>query len=655
MTRAGAVRRLRGSRKSSLGGLAAIRRLRAQLAEARKTARVYRKNQQLLFSASQSAKAVIDGKMRLLDINASFLRSLGLAKREVLGRSALDFVAERNRSKAAKTLSRAFRGMAEPVETEIIGQRGARTFLFAPGLVPVVTSKGMKGSLISGVDITDRRRAEEALRQSEERLRLIFEHSFDGISIREVDPSTFARRLVYCNDRFVQMSGRSRKELMKTYGVKKLLIHAASPQERTQQRQRLLSGQTCRGVDSWIRPDGKENYHEWVAVPVSVGGKSYIIGIDRDITERRQAEESLRQSQERLRLILEHSSDGINIMELDPASGKRRLVLFNERLVEMTGHTREELTAVDDINVFLQPPSPDVGMAHKDYVRMVLEGKPFRGTGSWMRPDGKVNYIEWTAAPIRMGQKVYVIGIDRDITERRQAEEALHAANRKLMTAREEERQYLARELHDSLGQGLVGLQLAIQATIGAAKDGLHPSQTNRLEAAANKCSELIREVRNICHGLYPPTLESLGLAAALRQLAGYCRDAQVETSVHCGPALSNIRLPDVVEIALFRIAQEATSNSLRHGRPNRIEIDLDYADGLARLRIIDDGAGFDAVRVTFLGLGLGTMKERARAVGGEVRIESRPGRTSIEAVVPVAPRSALPAAQAYTGGHPVS
>jgi len=616
-----------------------------------------RRGQHLLISASQDAKAVVDAEMRVVDVNRAFRKSLGYARGEVLGRSALDFVGVADRAEAAKALSEALGGGNVPaVEVELIGKRGNRIFLFSPGVVPLTTDKGCKGYLISGMDITERKRAEEALRRSEERLRLIFEHSFDGISTREVDPKTFARRLVYCNDRYVAMSGRSRAELMKLYGVRKLLKHANTPEERSRQRKRLLSGLPCKGVDSWMRPDGKENYHEWVAVSVKLDGKLYIISINRDITDRVKAEEALRQSEERLRLILEHSNDGISFMELDPATGKRRLILCNDRFVEMSGRTRKELMAAEEIDALEGPGAPEGGTSQQEFVQHMLSGRPCRGTGSWIRPDGKENWIEWTAAPIRLGQKIYVVGIDRDITERRRVEEALRSANRLLMTAREEERRHLARELHDSVGQGLVGLHLAIQAAIGAVRDSLDSDRASRLEAASDKCGELIREVRHICHGLYPPTLESLGLVAALRQLAGYCRDAQVEAAVHCGKALSSARLPDSVEIALFRITQEAVSNSLRHGKARNIQLQLDYVAGEALLRIVDDGVGFDSIGASSAGLGLSTMRERASAVGGELKMESHPGRTCIKVRVPTLLRpGSSGATQGLANGQPVS
>jgi PAS domain S-box-containing protein len=111
---------------------------------------------------------------------------------------------------------------------------------------------------------------------------------------------TTKRRLVFCNDRFVEMSGRSREELMASDDINQFVVSHLSPEERVANMQRMRQGLPYRGVSSWKRPDGRENYHEWVGVPLRIKDKLYTIGIDRDITERKRAEEALRRAHEEL-------------------------------------------------------------------------------------------------------------------------------------------------------------------------------------------------------------------------------------------------------------------------------------------------------------------------------------------------------------------
>ncbi|MFA6133139.1 MAG: sensor histidine kinase [Phycisphaerae bacterium] len=241
-----------------------------------------------------------------------------------------------------------------------------------------------------------------------------------------------------------------------------------------------------------------------------------------------------------------------------------------------------------------------------------------------------------------MGDKIFLVSIDRDVTE-----QILNmGAHLKLMIASEEERRRLARELHDSICQGLVGLQLTVQT---AAANARTASNQSALTHAAEKCGEMIREVRSICHGLYPPALESLGLVAALNQLVDPCRHVGVVGTVECPADLARRRFSSEVEIALYRIAQEAINNSLRHGKAKSIAVSLKVENGRLHLQVVDDGVGFDKDSVVS-GLGLNTMRDRVEALKGMLIINSRPGRTVIKAKVPLVLPSDLPRP---TGGRP--
>ena len=203
------------------------------------------------------------------------------------------------------------------------------------------------------------------------------------------------------------------------------------------------------------------------------------------------------------------------------------------------------------------------------------------------------------------------------------------------MWSREEERQRLAAELHDSIGQDLIALHVGLRGALAEIREQLGDDQTDEMSKAVDRCLALIRDVRVISHGLYPPTLESLGLASALRQLAGELA-GQYHVQVDIAEELKSARLPAAVEIALFRISQESVQNALRHGKADRVDIKLQYEDGRLLLGITDDGTGFDPEAAIGNGLGLTTMKERADAIGGQLRFDSGRGGTRVEVNVPV-------------------
>jgi NarL family two-component system sensor histidine kinase LiaS len=144
----------------------------------------------------------------------------------------------------------------------------------------------------------------------------------------------------------------------------------------------------------------------------------------------------------------------------------------------------------------------------------------------------------------------------------------------------------------------------------------------------------IIREMRLISHGLYPPTLESFGLASALKYMASEC---QTPVVVHCPEELEEQRFPPGIEICVFRIAQESLQNALRHSQATRIDLHLSYEDGELVLNMIDNGVGFDADQVSGKGQGLGllSMNDRTITCGGKLNITSKPGQTRVNVRIP--------------------
>jgi signal transduction histidine kinase len=271
--------------------------------------------------------------------------------------------------------------------------------------------------------------------------------------------------------------------------------------------------------------------------------------------------------------------------------------------------------------------------------------------------NGQAVWLSTSGVPMsdKDGNFVGYRGADIDITERKLVEEelaryrihleemvqtrtreltdadaTLRKVHRRLLNAGEDERRHLAAELHDSVGQKLVAMALTVQQTIMSCQDaGGHEKEVQALQSVGQRCTETIQEIRAICYGLYPPMLELTGLATSLRQLGRSCEPA-VSFQMQCDNSLVHIRFDPEQEIALFRMAQEAVSNALRHGKATNLTISLEKQASVLTMAICDDGIGFDTAAQPDHGLGLRSMTERARAVGGTIKITSQPGRTRV-------------------------
>ena len=203
-----------------------------------------------------------------------------------------------------------------------------------------------------------------------------------------------------------------------------------------------------------------------------------------------------------------------------------------------------------------------------------------------------------------------------------------------VIEAGDRERRRLAHELHDSTAQRVAAMVLHLGA---AMRGDIDPKLRARLAPAKSLGDEVVEELRTIAHLIYPRVLEDIGLGAALRTLA---RDmAPPGVTIHADGDLDGARLSRDLESMLYRVAQEAVGNALRHGRAHRISITLLVDDARATLDIMDDGIGFDvpAQLRRHEGLGIFSMQKRMTHVHGTLDITSRPGRgTRVRASVPL-------------------
>ena len=579
-----------------------------------------------LFEESLIANAIIDRDLNIVDANRPFAEAMGRSRDEITGRPFLHFVSPEDRPEVGPVLVRALHGgKTKEMELNFLGKQGLRTYQFVAGYATVRKAGKRTAILVSGVDITERKRAEEALMESEERFRGLVSNIPGAIYRCRCDPNW---TMLLVSKTIEQITGHPPDDFLQSR-VRSFnsVIH---PDDREMVRDRIIEAinrdQSYTIEYRIVRADGEVCWVHGRGRRVVQSQEDILLdGAIFDITERKAGEQALRESEQRFRTIFEHSNDGVSIKELDPKTWQRRLLLCNDRYAEMSGRSREELIAdYGHRTLLINRNTPEERAAFRQRIR---EGLPTKGVDSWVRPDGKPNYHEWTRATIPFGEKLYLFGIDRDITERLQAEESLAEAHRQLMTARETERKHLARELHDSISQGLVALKLSIQAAGGTRQAGL-----------AKRCGEIVGEVRGICHGLYPPTLESLGLVSTIEGLIEPIKDGRVKITFRHDPSLVEARFDDDVEIALFRITQESLNNALRHSQADRIELSLTYEKPNLIIAATDNGIGFNPT-VASTGLGMSSMRDRMQTAGGELRVSCTGGRTRIEACIPAEPK----------------
>jgi signal transduction histidine kinase len=230
-----------------------------------------------------------------------------------------------------------------------------------------------------------------------------------------------------------------------------------------------------------------------------------------------------------------------------------------------------------------------------------------------------------------------VRGASLDITTRKLAEEAAHNLSGRLIRAQEEEQMRLARDLHDDLSQSLALISVELEM-FGQSQPTDRGQINRRMQEFSAQVKRLSSDVHRLAHELHPAKLEQLGLVAAVR---GFCKEFAVahEIAIEFADRSVPRAVPQDTALCLYRIAQEALHNVVKHSGGTAARVELAMEDGELRLAIADDGVGFDPETMRANGsLGLVSMSERARFVHGLLSVESHAGKgTRVEVRVPIA------------------
>jgi PAS domain S-box-containing protein len=335
-----------------------------------------------------------------------------------------------------------------------------------------------------------------------------------------------------------------------------------------------------------------------------------------------------RESEDRFRLVANTAPVKIWMSGTD-----KLCTYFNERWLRFTGRTMEEELG----NGWTNGVHPDdLDLCMSTYGAAFDRREGFQMEYRMRRHDGEYRWLLDTGVPrFSQGEFAGYIGSCVDVTDRKVAEEALASLERRVIYAQEEERSRIARELHDDINQRIALLTWELQSVWQEWPD---PTSKNSqaIEGVVEQLLKLGIDIQAISRRLHSSQLDYLGLAPAAGALCKELRAQQgVEIDFRCG------ELPDLakdVALSFYRVLQEALQNAIKHSGVRRFSVELREDGGELQLTVADCGAGFDLSRADKRqGLGLISMQERIRMIGGEFMVESSPGRgTTVRCRVPV-------------------
>jgi PAS domain S-box-containing protein len=483
-------------------------------------------------------------------------------------------------------------------------------------------------------DLTERRTAEEELREREARLHAFTAHSPSAMFLKSVDG-----RYRFVNQRFLERHGLRREQVLGRSDTE--LFPASQARALAREDADVMARRQATQYEEITRHAGGERIGLVMKFPVlnAAGGLSGVGGIDTDITDLKLAERAAQES--RTLLAEAQKIAGLGSWEWDPQSGR---VTWSDELYGIYGLSPEGFTP--SFEAYLERVHPEDRQHSGAMVaRALMDGRPFTLQERIVRPGGEVRYVRSHGEVLRnaRGKPVKVLGAVLDVTEQRHSESALrqaaqdlHGLTRRLVKAEEAERRRIARELHDRVGQSLSALNINLDIVLGKL-EGPADLRGRLLDSAA-LVERTLESIEDVMAELRPPLLDEYGLAAALGWFAEeFSRRTDIRVAVNDAAGEAGAKAPAEAAVALFRIAQEALNNVLKHARASNVHIDISATPEHLVLAVRDDGAGFDAAAAPRGRWGMTTMRERAEAAGGGLEVQSAPGAgTVVRARIPV-------------------
>ncbi len=498
------------------------------------------------------------------------------------------------------------------------------------------------------VDVNERKRTEEALRESETRER---KRVTELEAILDAVPVPI--RIAY-DTACGRMTGNRAEYIQSRVPPGNNCSLSAPPGERPKYRlmedgvwvaadalpmqQAAVTGKPVYGrALTIVYEDGTKRLTVENAVPLlDEAGKPWgAVGTSIDLTELKQAEQARRESEDKLRLLLDSTAEAIYGIDLEhrctfcnPACLRS---LGYEHIDQVLGKNTHDLTHHTRSDGTLFP----VQECRVHRVIRTGEGVHAEDEVFW-RANGTSFPIEYWSYPQRRGEEVVgAVVAFIDITERKLAEAALANVSRKLIEAQEQERTRIGRELHDDIGQRLAMLAIELQQL--HENSLILPEVRSRMDELRKQTSEIAADIQSLSHELHSAKLQYLGLAVAMKS---FCRDfaQQQKVEIDCETHDMPSALSGDISLALFRVFQEALHNSLKHSGVRQFEVRLWGTSDEIDLTIKDSGVGFDRELAKMSrGLGLTSMEERVKLLNGTLSIESQPNRgTMIHARVPL-------------------
>ncbi len=582
--------------------------------------------------SAMDAIIAVDSQQRIVVFNAAAEKIFGCRTEDALGQPIDRFIPDRFRAQHHAHISR----FSETgVTNRTMGTLGALWALRANGeefpieaSISQVKTEGHNLFTVIIRDITERVKAQEAMRETEGRFRLVANTA--PVLIWMAGPDKLC---TYFNQPWLDFTGRRLEDELGNGWVQG--VHPEDREECLATYTQAFDRRQPFRMEYRLR--GHDGVFRWlldIGVPrVNADGSfAGYIGSCVDLSERKHAEEALRQSEELKASILDSLSNHVVVVDA-------RGIVVDVNDPGFNFGAGAPLLQIREGTNYFDLCRSGTGAAALDGIQAVFDGK---------RDYFEMEYIVhstpgqpcllMSVTPLKGSDHGVVIS-HQDITERKRHEGAIQDLSGRLISAQEQERSRIARELHDDINQQVAMLAIELQQLQGSLPADF-PEGREKVQALWEKTHLLSTEIQHLSHQLHSAKLEHLGIIAALR---GLCSEFSEQHKIEADFQFRQVppKLDSDISLTLFRVAQESLHNVVKHSHAKKVRVELVGSADEVLVRVSDDGVGFTANRHR-TGLGMISMNERTRLVGGTFTVSSIPSLgTQVEAAIPLSTRTA--------------